>query len=97
MENPFLGLSKLDLDTVLLRLLSELSNLRSDSRHLRQRLQSTRSELAHVQYQLTQVQFALSALKVIPFQKTLTVSPVAEPFVVPVDDVAYLHKQKSHA
>jgi hypothetical protein len=65
--NKYGGKSKRDLKDIELRLLSELSNLRVDSKRARQHLESARSCMAQVKYDLGQVEAALKLEAVVQF------------------------------
>ena len=58
-ENRYVGMSKRNLRDIELRLLSELANLRTDSKRARQKLASARSGLAEVKFELSMVEEAL--------------------------------------
>lgn len=86
--NPYIGLSKKDLQEVMLRNLNELANLRSDSKHLRWRLESTRSALAETQYKLDQIKEAQVRRTVIQFPSQALICQKLENVSKPPNHVA---------
>jgi hypothetical protein len=67
MENKFYGMSKRMLKDIQLRLLNELTNLRSDAKHHRYRLEETRSLLVEKQFEIEMLQDAITRETVVPF------------------------------
>jgi hypothetical protein len=78
MENPYVGLPKRDLQSVELRLLNELSNLRVDSRRAKQKLELTRSCMAKVKFELDQLDRAVQLSKIVQFPSPTTIEIVPE-------------------
>ena len=67
MTNPYLGLPKHHLQNAMLSCLSELANLRADSKTYRYKLELTRSALAETQFKMDQIKEARVRGTVIQF------------------------------
>ena len=74
--NEFVGMSKRNLKDIELRLLGEVSCLRTESKRLRQRLATARSQLAEARFRLSQVEEALRLESVVEFHTVIDVTPV---------------------
>lgn len=67
MNNPFVGMSKLSLQTLLLSRLALLSNFRKECRYYKERLLSARDEQRRARLEIAQIEFALEQRKVVLF------------------------------